>query len=86
MILLKRSLHCGSITLDPVLSYVSPKTRGWTKDFFVEVFMTSSSMGVCSNLLAVPGKEPSLVSTSFILGALGERMVVDFLRGIFPAT
>jgi hypothetical protein len=85
MILLKWSPHYGSISLDSVLASVSPKTGGWTKAFFVEVFMTDSSLGVYSNFLAVPGEEPSPFSTSFILGALGECLVVEFLDDILPA-
>jgi hypothetical protein len=36
--------------------------------------------------LAVPGEEPSPVSSSFILGAFDEHLVVGFLGGILPAT
>jgi hypothetical protein len=82
MILLKRSPHCGDITLDSVLPSVSMET----KDLFVEVFMTDSTPRVYSNCLTVPGEEPSPVSTSFSSGGLGKHLVVGFLRGIFPAT
>jgi hypothetical protein len=68
-----------------VLSSVSPKRGVWTKDFFVEVFMTGSSLGVYSNYLTIPGEEPSPVSASFSLGSLGEHLVVGFLSEILPA-
>jgi hypothetical protein len=45
LIPLKRSPHCGRINLDLVLASVSPKARGWTKDFFVDVLMTGSTLG-----------------------------------------
>jgi hypothetical protein len=67
-----------------VLASVSPKTGGWTKDFFVEVFMTDSTLGVYSNFLVVPGEEPSPISASFSLGALDKHLVVGFLGGILP--
>jgi hypothetical protein len=71
--------------LDLVLSSISPKVKGWIRAFFVEVFMTDSSLGVYSNYLVVPGEEPSPVSSSFSLGALVKRLVVGFLEGILPA-
>jgi hypothetical protein len=71
--------------LDPVLAFVSPKIEGWTKVFLVEVLMTGSTLGVYSNYLTVPGEEPSPIFSSFILGALGERLVVVFLDEILPA-
>jgi hypothetical protein len=69
-----------------MLSSVSSKVRGWEKYFFVEVLMTSSTLGACSNYLAVPGEDPSPISSSFSLGSLGECLVVGFLSGIFPTT
>jgi hypothetical protein len=39
-----------------MLSYVSPKARGWKKYFFVDVLMTGSTLGAYSNCLAVPEK------------------------------
>jgi hypothetical protein len=86
LILLKRSPHYGRITLDLVLSSVSPKVGGWTKYFFVDVLMTGSTLGAYSNCLVVPGEEPSPISTSFSLGSLGEHLVVGFLGDILPAT
>jgi hypothetical protein len=68
-----------------MVASVSPKTEGWTKAFFVEVFMTESTLGVYSSCLATPGEEPSHVSASFSLGALEERLVVGFLSDILPA-
>jgi hypothetical protein len=85
LILLKRSPHYGSITLDLVLSSVSPKAGGWKKNFFVDVLITGSALGAYSNCLVVPREEPSHVSTSFSLGALSERLVVGFLSNILPA-
>jgi hypothetical protein len=85
LILLKRSPHCGSITLDLVLASVSPKAGGWTKYFFVDVLMTGSTLGAYSNCLVVPREEPSPVSASFSLGALDEHLVVGFLGDILPA-
>jgi hypothetical protein len=61
------------------------KPEGWTKAFLDEIFMTDSSLGVYSNCLAVPEEEPSHVSTSSSLGALGECLVVGFVGGILPA-
>jgi hypothetical protein len=78
--------HCRSITLDLMLSSVSPNIGGWKKAFLVEFFMTSSALGVYSNCLTVPGEETPPVSSSFSLGALGEHMVVGFLDDILPAT
>ena len=82
LIMLKRSPHCGSITLDPVLSSISLKTKGWTKAFFVEVFMTGSTLEVYFYCLMVLGEEPSPVSASFSLGALDKRLIVGFLDEI----
>jgi hypothetical protein len=85
LILLKRSAHCGRINLDLVLASISPKARGWTKYFFVDVLITGSALGVYSNCLVVPGEESSPVSASFSLGSLGKRLVVGFLGDILPA-
>jgi len=82
IILLKISRHCGNITLDPMLAFVSPKARGWKKSFFVDVLMTGFSLGAYSNSLVVPREEPSPVSTYFSLGALDEHLVVGFLGDI----
>jgi hypothetical protein len=71
--------------LDLVLASVSPKTGGWKNDLLVEVLMTGSTLGAYSNCLTVLGEEPSLVFDSFILGNLGEHLVVGFLSGILPA-
>jgi hypothetical protein len=84
--MLKRSTHCGSATLDLVLSYVSPKAKGYMKNFFVVVFTTGSGLGMYSNFLVVPGEEPSPISSSFIFCALGECPMVGFLGGIVPTT
>jgi hypothetical protein len=70
--------------LDPVLASISPKTGVWTNVFFVQNFMTKSSLGVYSNWLAVPGEEPSPVSSSFSLGSLDEHLVIGFLGDILP--
>jgi hypothetical protein len=51
---------------------------------FVEVLMTGFALGAYSNYLVLPGEEPSPIFSSFILGALGECLVVGFLGGIFP--
>jgi hypothetical protein len=45
LILLKRSPHYVSATLDLVLAFVSPKVGGWTKAFFFVVLMTRSTLG-----------------------------------------
>jgi hypothetical protein len=45
--------------------------------------MTGSTLGENSNCLAVSGEDPSPISASFNFGALGERLVVGFLGGIF---
>jgi hypothetical protein len=81
-IMLKRSPHNGRITLDSVLASVSSKIRGWTKAFFVEVFMTGFALGVYSSCLAVQGKDRSLVSNFFHLGSLDGHLVVGFLDDI----
>jgi hypothetical protein len=86
LILLKRSTHCGSATLDPVLASVSPKAGGWTKTFFVVVLTRFSTLGTYSNCLTVLGEEPSPIFGSFSFGALEERLVVGFLGSIVPAT
>jgi hypothetical protein len=70
--------------LDLVLASISLKNEGWTKDFFVKVLMTSSSLGVYSKCLAAPGEDTSLASVSFSLGSLGEHLVVGFLGEILP--
>jgi hypothetical protein len=85
LIILKRSPHCGSITLDLVLASVSPKVGGLEKYFFVNVLMIGSTLGAYSNCLVVPVEEHSHVSTSFSLGALDECLVVGFLGNIFLA-
>jgi hypothetical protein len=82
--MLKISPQCGSALLDPMLSFVSPKTGGWIKTFFVVVLTRVSGLGTYSNYLAVPREEPSPVSGSFSFGALGECLVVGFLGGIVP--
>jgi hypothetical protein len=46
--------------------------------------MTGSSLGAYSSCFAAPGEEPSPISASFSLGALGEHLVVGFLNEIFP--
>jgi hypothetical protein len=84
LIILKRSPHYGSITLDSVLDSVSPKVGGWEKSFFVDVLMTGFALGVFFNCLVVPREEPWLVSSSFILGNLDEHLVIGFIGGIFP--
>jgi hypothetical protein len=86
LILLNRSPNYGRITLDPVLSSVSPKVGDWTKYFFVDVLMTRSTLGVYSNCLVVPREEPSPISAYFSLGSLGEHLVVGFLSDILPTT
>jgi hypothetical protein len=83
MILLKRSPHYGSITLEPVLCLVSVKVGGWEKDLFVEVLITGFALGAYSNYFAVPREETSPISNSLILSALGECLVVGFLKDIF---
>jgi hypothetical protein len=47
--------------------------------------MTGSTLVEKSSCLAVSGEDPSPTSASFSFGALGERLVVGFLGGIFPA-
>jgi hypothetical protein len=86
MILLKRSPHYGRITLDLMLTSISPKIEGWTKDFLVDVLMKGSALGAYSNYLEVPREEPSLVSASYSLGALDESLLVRFLGGILPTS
>jgi hypothetical protein len=58
--------------------------KGWLKTFFVVVLTTGSNLGTYSNCLAVPQEECSLVSGSFIFGALGEHLVVGFIDDIVP--
>jgi hypothetical protein len=53
------------------------------KFFLVEVWIIDSVFETKSSSLAVPGVDPSPTSGSFILGVLGERLVVGFLGGIF---
>jgi hypothetical protein len=84
LIFLKSSPQCGSVVLDHVLSYVSPKAGGWMKTFFVEVLMTGFGLGVYSNCLAALGKEPSPTSGSFSFGALDDHLVVGFVGDIVP--
>jgi hypothetical protein len=45
--------------------------------------MTDSALGKNSNCLAVPGKDPSSIFSSFNFGTLEECLVVGFLGGIF---
>jgi hypothetical protein len=45
--------------------------------------MTGSTLGENSNYLAMLGEYPSPISASFNFGALGERLVIGFLGGIF---
>jgi hypothetical protein len=54
------------------------------KAFLVDVLMTSSGLGANSNYFVAPGEEPYPTSGSFNLGALDDRLVVGFLRGIVP--
>jgi hypothetical protein len=84
LIMLNRSPHYGNITLDPIFASVLLKTKGWIKSFFVEALITGSALREYFNCLVVLGEEPSHVSTSFILGALNERLVIGLLGGIFP--
>jgi hypothetical protein len=86
VILLKGSPYCGSTTLDLVISFASPKARGWMKTFFIVVLMIVSGLVMYSNCLVVLGEETSHVSSYFIFGALGECLVVGFLDGIVPTT
>jgi hypothetical protein len=67
-----------------MLASISPKFEGWMKDFFIDVLMTGSSLGVYSNCLTTPGEEPSPTSGYFSFGALSYRLVVDFLGRIVP--
>jgi hypothetical protein len=53
---------------------------------FCCLLRTNSGLGTYSNCLVIPRKEPTLVSGSFIFGALGKRLVVGFLSGIVPTT
>jgi hypothetical protein len=68
----------GALLWTRCLLQYHQKPEAGKKDFFVDVLMTGSALGAYSNCLVVPGEEPSHVSTSFILGALGERLVVAF--------
>jgi hypothetical protein len=86
LIILKRSPHCGSDTLDSVLASLSAKVEGWTKYFSVVVLMKGSTLGAYSNYFAILGEEPSPISTYLIFGALSERLVVGFLGDILAAT
>jgi hypothetical protein len=47
--------------------------------------MTGSGLEMYYNCFATHGEEPSPNSSSFIFGALGDRLVVGFLGGIVPA-
>jgi hypothetical protein len=84
--MLKRSPHYGRITLDLVISLISPKARGWEKYFFVKFLMTSYALRAYSNCLTPPEEEPSLALDSFSFSALRERLVVGFISGILPTT
>jgi hypothetical protein len=86
LIMLKISPHCGSAILDPVVASISPKAGAWMKTFFIIVLMTGSGLGIYSNCLTIHGEETSPICSYFSFGALGERLVVGFVGGIFPAT
>jgi hypothetical protein len=45
--------------------------------------MIGSSLGENSNYVIVPREDPSPISVSFNFGALGKRLVVGFLGGMF---
>jgi hypothetical protein len=49
----------------------------------VDVQITDSVFETKSSSLAAPSVDPSPTSASFILGILGERLVIGFLGGIF---
>jgi hypothetical protein len=80
--LVKEFSPMESIILDPVLSSISPNSRGWMKAFFIYVLMIGSSL--YSNCFAAPGEEPLPTSRYFSFGALDDRLVVRFLGGIVP--
>jgi hypothetical protein len=82
--MLKKSPHCGSTTFDLVLSSVSLNARGWENTLLVDVQMTGSTLVEKSRFLVVLREYTSLTSTSFSFGAIGERLVIGFLGGIFP--
>jgi hypothetical protein len=60
-----------------------PNTEGWVNCFLVEVQIIDFIFETKSSSLAVPGVDCSLTFGYFILGVLGERLVVGFLGGIF---
>jgi hypothetical protein len=62
---------------------MSPNARGWENFFLVDVRITGSIFETKSSSLVAPGVDPSLISASFFLGVLGERLVVGFLGGFF---
>jgi hypothetical protein len=82
LILLKRSLHCGSVILDPVLASILPKAGGWMEIFFVVFLTTGSDLETYSNFLAVPREEPLPIFGSFSFGSLDECLVVGFIGDI----
>jgi hypothetical protein len=86
LIMLNRSPNCGSTTLDPVLASISPKARGWKKNFFVFILTAGSGLEMYSNCLMIPREEPSPISGYFRFGSLLERLVVGFLDDIFSTT
>jgi hypothetical protein len=67
-----------------VIASVLLKDGGWVNLFLVEVQITDSVFETKSICLAAPSVDPSPTSDSFILGILGEHLVIGFLGGGFP--
>jgi hypothetical protein len=64
---------------------MSSNIGGWENSFLVDVQIIGSAFEVKSSSLAVPSEDPSPTFASFLLGVLGELLVVHFLGCIFPA-
>jgi hypothetical protein len=81
--MLNRSPQCGSTALDPVLDFVSLNVEGWENSLLVDVWIIGYSLKEKSISLSASDVDPLLTSSSFVLGVLGEHLVIGFLGGIF---
>jgi hypothetical protein len=54
------------------------------KTFLADVLMTGTDFQVNSNCFVTVGEEPSPTSSTFSFDALGDFLVVSFLKGIVP--
>jgi hypothetical protein len=60
-----------------------PDVGGWVNCFLVKVWIVDYVFEIKSISLAVGSVNPSSISSSFILGILGEHLVVGFRGEIF---